>query len=76
MANITKSKTMTIQLGAIHTGMSEEAFSQRSRGDGGVYWKRLCLRIPCPDFRVELTAGSMTSHYRQFHGTETFIDWD
>ena len=32
MANVAKYNTMTFQLGAIHTGMSEEDFSCRSSG--------------------------------------------
>ena len=35
MANIAKSNTMTYQPGEICTGMSEDAFSQRSTGRGG-----------------------------------------
>ena len=37
MANITKSKIKTCQTGVIHTWMSEEAFSQRSTGEGATY---------------------------------------
>ena len=76
MANVAKSKTTTWQPGAIHTGMPEEAFSKRRKGELATY--RNCMRqhIPCPECGVELTAGSMTAHCRLLHGTEPSIDCD
>ena len=41
MANVAKYKTMECQPGAIHTGMSEEAFSSRSKG-GKVTTRSVC----------------------------------
>ena len=35
--NVTKSKTMTCQTGAIILGVSQEAFGQRSTGEGATY---------------------------------------
>ena len=69
MENIEKSKTMTYQPGEIRMGMSDKDFSLRSKVEGGTYRERLRLCIPCPDCKMELTAGSMPSHHRQFHGT-------
>ena len=44
--NIKISKTMTCQPGAIHTGMSEEEFSQSSKVERGIYQERLQQPIP------------------------------
>ena len=60
----------------VFTGTSELAFSCSLRGEGATYQERLRRRIPLPDWRVEVTAGHMTAHLRQLHGTETLIDWD
>ena len=37
MANVENSNTMTYQPGEIHTGMSENTFSQREKIEGGTY---------------------------------------
>ena len=75
MDNVEKSKTMTYQSGAIHTGMSEEAFSQNNKLERATYWEQLQWRIPCPYCGVELTYGSTTAHSRLFHGMDPSIDW-
>ena len=36
----------------------------------------LWRRLPCPDYGVELTAGSIMDHRRRLHGKEPAIDWD
>ena len=36
MENVARFKTMTCQIGAIHTGMSEEDFSWRSKIEGAL----------------------------------------
>ena len=36
-SNVTNYRTMTFQLGVIHTGMSDEAFNRRIIGDGATY---------------------------------------
>ena len=41
MGNVEKSKTMICQPGAILTGISEEAFSQKGTGERGTYWESL-----------------------------------
>ena len=41
MSNVEKSKTMTCQPGVICTGMSEEAFSRKSKLEGYTYRERL-----------------------------------
>ena len=76
MSNIANSRTMNFQLGAIHTGMSDESFNRRIVGDGATYRKRLRCRIPCPYCGVEFTLGSMMAHYRRLHGTIPDIDLD
>ena len=76
MANIAKYKTTTCQPGTIHTGMLDEAFSWRIKGERDTYRERLRQRIPCPYFRMELTAGSVNIYCRRLHGTEKAIDWD
>ena len=52
MSNVAKSKTMTFQPGSICTGVSEEAFSQRSTREGATYKKHLQQSILCPDCGV------------------------
>ena len=74
MDNIEKSNTMNCHLRAILTGMSEEAFSHRSTGEGATYREQLWRCIPCPEFGVELTDRSMMAHHRQLHGTEMATD--
>ena len=76
MDNIEKSNTMNCHLRAILTGMSEEAFSHRSTGEGATYREQLWRCIPCPEFGVELTDRSMMAHLIRLHGTEPLIDWD
>ena len=61
MANIEKSNTMNFQSGGFRMGVSEEAFSCRSKVGGITYWESLRQRIPCPNSGVDLTAGSMTA---------------
>ena len=75
MTNVARSKTMTCQLGAICTGMSEEAFSWRRIGEGAKNRESLRRRILCPYCGLELTSGSMVENHRQLHGTEPEIDW-
>ena len=48
MDNVAKSKTMYFHPGEICTGMSEETFSGRSKGEEATYRERLWRRIPCP----------------------------
>ena len=76
MTNVEKSKTMTFQLGVIHTGMPERVLSRRSKGEGGTYQDRLQRRISFPDFGLYLTDGFMTAHRRKLHWTEPAIDWN
>ena len=74
--NISKSKAMTFHPRETWSRMSEEAVVQKSTGRGENYKDSLRWRIPCPDFRVELTVGSMIAHWRRMNGTETEIDWN
>ena len=76
MDNVVKSKTITCHIETICTWMSEEFFSLRSIGEGHTHQEHLKRSIPCPDYGVELTAGSITDHHRRLHGSETAIDWD
>ena len=73
-ANIAKSKTMTCQPGAIRSGMSVGAFTRRSTYEVVNYRNYMRRWIPCPEFVVEVTAGSLTVHIRQMHGTKPEID--
>ena len=75
MSNVTKSKTMPRQSGAIHTLMLEKDFSQRGKGEGGTYRENLQQIILCSDCGVELIDGCRMDHIRNFHGTEPAIDW-
>ena len=74
-SNVTNSRTMTIQSGDIHTGMSDEAFNRSIIGGGATYWDHLCILIPCPECRVDLKSGSMIAHIRLLHGIELEIYW-
>ena len=76
MENVAKYNTTTFKTGEIITGMSEEDFSCRSKGEYDTYQEHLRQHIPFPDCRVELTYGYMKYHCRRLHGTETDIDWD
>ena len=75
VSNIPKSHIMTLHTGELRAGMSEEAMALKCTGVGDSYQVRLRRRIPCPEFEVELTTGSMTAHRRRMHGTEPKIDW-
>ena len=44
--------------------------------NGDTYRERLRRWMPCPDCKVEFTVGSITSHRRRLHGTESTIDWE
>ena len=46
MENVEKSNTMTCHTWAIHMGMLEETFSQRSEVEGDTYQESLRRRIP------------------------------
>ena len=74
-SNVAKSCKMTCQTGALRVGMSEEAMALKCTGVGDLYRVRLRRRIPCPECRVYLNAGSMTAHRLRMHGTESVIDW-
>ena len=74
-ANVANSRTMTCQPGALRSGMSDEAKALKCTGVGYSYWVRLRRQIPCPEFGVDLTVGSMTSHRRHMHEMEPAIDW-
>ena len=76
MSNVKKSNTMTFQSGVIHTGMSEESVSLRSKVEGATYWEGMKWLTPSPDCGVELTDGSMTSHHRLLHMADPAIDCD
>ena len=73
-ANAAKSCTMIFQTGSLWAGMPEEAMELKCTGVGDSYRVRLQRRIPCPECRVELTAGSMTAHYCRMHSTNPAID--
>ena len=45
-------------------------------GRGATDRERPRRRIPCLECGVKLTAGSMTAHRRQMHGTEPETDWN
>ena len=51
MVNVAKSKNMTCQPGAIHMGISEEAFSRKSQGEGGTYRENFMTAHPMPRLR-------------------------
>ena len=74
-ANVSKSHTMTFQLGILWFGVSEEAKALKGMGVVELYWLRLRISIPCLECVFELTAGSMTDHCRRIHGMEPAIDW-
>ena len=73
MANISKSKTMTCQLGAIPSEISEEEFGWKSTVKGATYQEQLRRRLLCPYCGVELTFVSMTTHRRHLHGNNPDI---
>ena len=75
MYNVSKSNTVSCQLGAIITGMLEEASSHSGIGERDMYWEHLCRSTPCPNCRVELTSGSMTAHRIRVHRTDPAIEW-
>ena len=76
MANVTKSKTMTHQPGAIWSGMLKEEVGRKSTGKGATYQERLQRCLLLPYYGVDLMARSMMDHFRNLNGTETEIDWD
>ena len=76
MANVYKSKMMTCQPGTIRSGMSKEAVGWQTTGKRATYQESLLSCLSCPDYRVELTAGSMMAQYMRLNRTEIEIDWD
>ena len=46
-ANVSKSRTMTCQPGALRAGMSEAAMELKFMGVGDLYQVKLLRRIPC-----------------------------
>ena len=69
--NVSKSKAMKCQPGAIQFGMSEELVGRRA-----TYKERQRRRIQCLDCGVELTKRSMAADQRRMHGTEPAINWN
>ena len=74
--NVTKSRSMVCQPGALRSGMSAEAKALKFTGVRDSYCMILRQRISCPECGVELTAGSMTYHHRHMNGTEPAIYWN
>ena len=74
-SNVSKSRTMAYQFGALRAGMSEEDMTLKCTRVGDSERVRLRRRIPCPDCGVELTAGSTTAHRRRMHSTDPAINW-
>ena len=74
-ANVTKSRTITCQPGALRAGILEKAVVLKYMGVGDSYQVRLRRQIPCLKCGFELMTGSMMSHRRRMHRTETSIDW-
>ena len=70
VANFVKSKSITCHLGALRSGMSEEAVGQRCTVRGVTYQERPRQWIPCPYCGVELTAVLVKAHRRRMHGIE------
>ena len=64
------------QLEAIWYGMSKEVVGRWNTGRGETYNKIIRWKIPWPDFRMDLTAGSMIVYWRQMHGNEQEMDWN
>ena len=73
--NVTKSKTMTYQLEAIRSRISQEAFFRSSTGEGNTHWGSLRRCVPCPYCGVDMMAPSLASHFRHIHSTGTHIHW-
>ena len=57
VANVAKSKVMSFQTGTLISRMLEDVVGQQCMGGGDTYSERLIRWIPCPDYRLELTAG-------------------
>ena len=76
VVNVAKYKTMTCHPGKLRSGMSEEVVGWWRTGRGETYCNRLKIRIPRPDYGVELTVGSTTAHRLRMYGTEPKIDWN
>ena len=74
-ANVAKSRTMNFQPRALRAGMLEEAMSLKCTGVEESYQMRLRSQIPCPEYEVELTAGSMKAHRRCMHRNDPAINW-
>lgn len=70
MENLTKSKMMTCQSGAIRLVMSEEVVGRISTGKGDTYRENLRRCLPCLYCGVKLTAGSMAAHLRHLNFTD------
>ena len=74
-ANITKPCTMKFQPRSLRAGMLDEAMALKCTGVGDSYQVRLQRQIPCPEWGVELTAGSIMEHHRRMHRTDPAINW-
>ena len=73
--NVTQSRKITCQPGALRAGMSEEVMALKCTGVGDSYRVIIQRRIPFPECGFEINTGSMMAHRRRMHGTEPAIDW-
>ena len=74
VVNFNKSRAMKCQPDALSIGMSEESKKLKCTGVRYSYHERLRRLISCPECRVKIIAGSMTSHRIQMHRMEPVIE--
>ena len=74
-SNLSKSRTMSCQPGALQARILEESMVLKCMGVGDSYQVRLQRRIPCLECVVDLSTGSMTAHRRYIHRMEPEIGW-
>ena len=67
---------MTCQPGELRLGISEDAVGRRYKGVVASYREQPHRWIICPEYGVELTAGSMKAHRRRIQRTEPAIYWN
>ena len=73
--NVTKFRTTICQLGAITSGMSQEAFFQNRTGEGETYRERLRIFVLCPEYGVEMTDISLIDQCQCLCGANPAIKW-
>ena len=62
--NMQKTMIMACQICHAYDMMLVEAYERRKTGTGPTFWEGKWRRLECPEFRIEVTAGSLLTHHQ------------